>query len=305
MNRLWLKYTLHLPANVEEAFVACVLESTYTFGWTEPSIEVLLTENGYDYQERTDLPLTAYLFEPFTGSMPLHQEALAGFLSAWDGRIQLLKSELVEEEDDSWKETYQEVIVDPWVIAPSWIGTEQLPLEKRLMRIDPGAAFGTGYHGTTQDILRELQSLDLTGKRVLDVGTGSGILAIFAVLSGASQPVHAVDINPDARWEVRHNLELNQLPESAVTVWVGDPLDSPLSGQLPEQADLILINIGGEEDIAMLPLAERRLAPGGILILSGIVEWIREKVESAYRQAGFRLQSARQSGEWVTQVWQR
>ncbi|HZG15928.1 MAG TPA: 50S ribosomal protein L11 methyltransferase [Candidatus Bathyarchaeia archaeon] len=302
----WLKYTLHVASEQEEAFVATVLDSPYTFGWTEPRIEVLVTENGYDYEENHTLPIIAYLFEPMNGEeKDVLIQRLEAFLAPWKPDVVLAQVEVVEEENDSWKEAYQEVEVGSWWIAPSWTPAERLEGKEKILWIDPGAAFGTGYHGTTQDILLFLQEMNLTGKRVLDIGTGSGILSIFAAMNGASIPIYAVDINPQTSYEVEQNLLQNGRSAEDVTVIIGDPLDADTAKQLPPEVDLILINIGGDEDIAMLPVVEQTLARDGQIILSGIVEWILPKVETAYGNIGFHTVAKRQSDEWVTLVMNR
>ncbi len=300
MEGNWLKYTLRVAAELEEEFVADVLESTYTLGWIEPQIEVLVTENGYDYEEKSELPVIAYLFEPMTDSEDQHVERLHGFLARWDGRVSLQQTEQVKEENESWKEEFREVQVGDWLIAPTWTPEEALEGAGNILWIDPGAAFGTGYHGTTQDILLFMQQMDLKDLQVVDIGAGSGILSIFAVMRGAKRPVCAVDINPQTEYQVGVNLANNGLPESAVQVVIGDAADAEIRERLPKEADLILLNIGGDEDIAMLPVVQDLLVPGGTVILSGIVEWIKEKVLAAYEPAGFSLLEERQSDEWVT-----
>jgi ribosomal protein L11 methyltransferase len=300
MEGTWMKYTLHVAPEVEEIFTADVLESAYTLGWVEPAIEVLVTDNGYDYKEKTELPVVAYLFEPMAESEERHVERLRAYISRWSGQVSLHSVERVKEENDSWKEEYREVQVGEWWIAPTWTPNERLAGVENILWIDPGAAFGTGYHGTTQDIIRLMQEFPLAGKRVLDIGAGSGILSIFAAIRGASQPIWAVDINPQTEYQVQVNLANNRLPESAVRVVIGDPLEPETGDRLPQDADLILLNIGGDEDVAMLPVVLDKIAPGGTVILSGIVEWNRDKVLAAYKQAGFRLTSERQSDEWVT-----
>lgn len=305
-NNKWLKYTLHVTSEQEEGFVATVLDSPYTFGWTEPPIEVLITENGYDYEEKRELPITAFLFEPMNGAT---KEELLGrlqtYLAPWQPHVVLVEAEEVEEENDSWKESYQEIKVGEWWIAPSWAPEERLAGKEKILRIDPGAAFGTGYHGTTQDILLVLQELELRGKRVLDIGTGSGILSIYAAINGAALPIFAVDINPQTSYEVEQNLLQNGRSAADVKVIIGDPLNGDVAEQLPDKADLILINIGGDEDISMLPIVNRLLAADGLLILSGIVEWILPKVEAAYGACGFFPSGKRQSDEWITLVMSR
>lgn len=303
-SNMWLKYTLLVEQAIEDVFVADVLASPYTLGWVEPQIEVLTTENGYDYAEKTDGPIVAYLFEPFTDREEEHIERLKTYIQRWDGRVTIKGVEEVPEENDSWKEEFRAVQVGEWWIAPTWTEPEALAQAKHVLWIDPGAAFGTGYHGTTQDILLFLQELSLEGKRVLDIGAGSGILSLYCALNGAQQPVCAVDINPQSEYQVRVNAANNQLPEEAVQMVIGDALEASVRAQFPVQADLILVNIGADEDVAMLPVVVEHIAPGGLVILSGIVEWNREKVQAAYEQAGFQAQGEKQSDEWITILMQ-
>lgn len=302
MSTMWLKYIVVIAQEIEEEFSYSLLESTYTLGWTEPQIEVILTDNGYDYATKIDKPYLGYVFEPLTGT---EEEAVAGirqFLTQWGEQAAFHSYELVEEENESWKDEFQSVTVDDWTIAPSWTSDDEHAEDKNILWIDPGAAFGTGYHGTTQDIIRFLQKMNLTNQRVLDIGAGSGILSILCVKLGAACPVYAIDINPEADWQINQNLQLNQLSPETVQIIIGDPLSDEESIVLPKEVDLVMVNIGGDEDVAMLPVVLNSLRQGGIAILSGIVTWNREKVEQAYRDAGFVLLDEKTSDEWVTLV---
>ncbi len=304
MSNDWLKYTLHVNREQEELFLAELLDSAYTLGWTEPQIEVITTENGYDYVEKEELPIVAYVYEVKTASDEEHVSRLQSFLQPWGDGVKLVATEQVEEATDSWKDAFQPVQVGDWTIAPSWSElASEVPAE-RTLRIDPGAAFGTGYHGTTQDILKILQRLPLDGKTIVDVGAGSGILSIFCVRQGAAQPVYAIDINPESSYEILHNVQQNGLPESCVRVIIGDASEPDVIAQLPRQADLLFINIGADEDIAMLPVVKHSLAKAGTVIFSGIVEWSRESFEATLRQHGFTVRDEAQSAEWVTLVAQ-
>lgn len=300
MEKIWLKYTLLLEREIEDLFVAEVLTSPYTLGWIEPQIEVLTTENGYDYAENTDGPLAGYLFEPMQDTEEEHRQRLRTYILRWEGKVSIKEVELVPEENESWKEEFREVQVGEWWIAPTWTDPEALAAAKHVLWIDPGAAFGTGYHGTTQDILLFLQELSLEDKRVLDIGAGSGILSLYCARNGASHPVWAVDINPQSEYQVRVNAESNHLPESAVRIVIGDASEPAVADSLPEQFDLILVNIGGDEDVAMLLVVDAHLAPEGLVILSGIVEWNLHHVLTSYEKAGYQLEKERQSEEWVT-----
>ncbi|MGG4441489.1 50S ribosomal protein L11 methyltransferase [Brevibacillus fortis] len=300
MESMWLKYTLLVEPEIEDLFVAEVLTSSYTLGWIEPQIEVLTTENGYDYAENTEGPLVGYLFEPQHDGEEEHVDRLKTYIQRWNGQVTLKEVELVAEENESWKEEFREVKIGDWWVAPTWTDPAALESARHILWIDPGAAFGTGYHGTTQDILLFLQEMDLEGKQVIDVGAGSGILSLYCALNGAKHPVWAVDINPQSEYQVLVNATNNHLPDHAVQVVIGDASEDGVKAQLPSQADLILVNIGGDENVAMLPMITERIAPEGILILSGIVEWNREAVIATFEQAGFQVEKQSQQDEWVT-----
>lgn len=304
MSSMWVKYTVVIAQEIEEEFGYTILESSYTLGWTEPQFDVILTDNGYDYATRIDKPYLGFVFEPLSDSDTV-EEAVSRFrqfLSQWGEQAACIAHELVEEENESWKAEFQSVTVDDWIIAPSWTPEDELEQGKNILWIDPGAAFGTGYHGTTQDIMRFLQKMNLNHKRVLDIGAGSGILSILCAKLGAATPVYAVDINPEADWQINQNLQLNQLSPQTVEIIIGDPLSEVEPVLLPTEVDLVMVNIGGDEDVAMLPVVLQSLKPGGMAILSGMVTWNREMVEKAYRDAGFELLDEKTSDEWVTLV---
>ena len=138
--------------------------------------------------------------------------------------------------------------------------------------------FGTGHHATTRLCLAALQTLDVAGKTVLDVGTGSGVLAIAAARLGASE-AHGIDSDADATRSARENLEAN--PEArTVTFETVDVLDATL-----RQADVILANLTGAALVNAAPLLKAAIAPGGSLILSGILVHERDDVLAAYAPA--------------------
>ncbi|CAM3373505.1 MULTISPECIES: 50S ribosomal protein L11 methyltransferase [Brevibacillus] len=300
MEQKWLKYTLKVRQDTEDIFVAELLDSPYTLGWVEPPFEVLTTDNGYDFAQNTEDAVTVYVFEPMVQQEEEHQQLLRVYIQRWPGAISILEVAQVAEENESWKDEFREVQVGDWWIAPTWTEPEALKEAKHILWMDPGAAFGTGYHGTTQDILLFLQEITVKDKVVLDIGAGSGILSLYCAINGASQPVYAVDINPQSEYQMEVNAANNQLPAHALKIIVGDALEDTVRRELPQQADLILLNIGGDEDVAMLPIVKERIAPDGYLLLSGMVEWNREMVRSTYEQAGFQTLGERQSEEWVT-----
>jgi ribosomal protein L11 methyltransferase len=206
----------------------------------------------------------------------------------------------VVEEDWSlaWKKNYRPLRVGRhFVIVPSWMETE-LRAEDVPIRLDPGMAFGTGMHPTTQLCLQAVEDFAAAGKSVIDLGCGSGILAIGAVLLGAA-PVTAVDIDPEAVRIARENFRENGVADG-IRAACGS-LDDLLDGRLgAKSADLVLANILAVVLAQMLSDGLGRLVnPGGVLVLSGILEEQSATVERAIADAGLSLQGRRQFDDWV------
>lgn len=182
-------------------------------------------------------------------------------------------------------EKYYKPIVTPNVtVVPSWI--KYTPKEhETVMRLDPGMAFGTGEHATTRMCL---ELMDAKGKRVIDVGCGSGILGIAAALTGATE-VYMCDIDSQAVEFARRNAEFNGV--SCVT----EQADL-LKGD--RAADLIFANITADVLMRLADGIGRHLAPGGEIILSGIIAERLEEVERKYTECGYAVITRAANGDW-------
>jgi len=182
------------------------------------------------------------------------------------------------------------------VIVPSW--KKYTPKRNEIaVTIDPGMAFGTGLHPTTRLCLIALEKYLKTGRRVLDVGTGSGILAIAAVKLGAER-VDALDIEAAAIDAAKRNSAENGVADR-VRLHLGTLKE--LGAKIPP-ADLVLVNILAYTIIRMLPELKAKLRPGGLLITSGILDEFRHDVEAALKREGFEVIEALQEEDWVSLV---
>jgi len=208
----------------------------------------------------------------------------------------LLSAVASEEWSSSWKVHFKPLRVGKHLlIVPTWEDAPELPGDK-VIRIDPGMAFGTGGHETTRLCLKLLESVLendplLSVPSLLDLGTGSGILAIAANLLGAGR-ILALDIDPDAIQVARENLALNDMSD---TVECGTlPLES-----LTENFDIILANILAEELVRLAPSLVERLNHGGSLILSGILAEKEQLVRLGFAFHPLRYCRTVSDGEWV------
>jgi ribosomal protein L11 methyltransferase len=214
---------------------------------------------------------------------------------------ELMQQERPEEDwANAWKEHFQVLrIGERFVIRPTWREYDPEPNDL-VIDLDPGMAFGTGHHPTTELCLRWMETLDIAGKRTLDVGAGSGILSIAAVLLGAS-PVHAIEVDDVAARALRENLELNSVSHSISTA-VGDFGAEGSGGQT---YDLVIANIISSILIKLAkPLAEA-IKPDGRLLLSGVIEQHIERVRETFGEEGLTVLEERQQGDWFALLLKR
>lgn len=238
------------------------------------------------------LPLTSG-WEEKVQSLQVGIEELRAFLPVGSGAVTIRQ---IQEADwaNAWKAYYQPVQVGPFLVTPSWLSPD-VPAGAIELRLDPGMAFGTGTHPTTQLCLALLPQAVEPGALVYDIGTGSGILAIAAAKLGAK--VMAVDRDPVAVAVATANCALNRV---AIPVLTGD-----LLSKLTLPADLIIANILAEVVIALIPQAVARLKPGGALLASGIIDRKADQVRTALTAAGFKISQSLQKEDWLAYlaVW--
>ena len=200
----------------------------------------------------------------------------------------------VGEEDwaNAWKQYYFPVRVTRFLtVVPSWIDYEKEQDDELLIELDPGLAFGTGTHPTTQLSLTALEQTIRGNESVLDVGTGSGVLSIASKLLGASK-VTAFDIDEMATRVAKENIALNP------TIGEIEVYENNLLVGVDQKSDLIVANILAEILLQMPEDAYRNLNDDGRLILSGIIESKANEVKEAYEKAGFTLVERMTMREW-------
>ena len=205
----------------------------------------------------------------------------------------------VEDSDweNNWREYYKPIEVgEKLVVVPEW---EEAPQDGRLpLRLDPGLIFGTGSHATTRMCLAALEEFSKPGVRVLDLGCGSGILGIGALILGCDSCL-GVDIDPKAPDVVMSNAALNGIGADKMTAWAGDIIaDSSLSARIGGGCQLVLANIVADVIIPLSAVVRQFMAPGAVFICSGIIEHRWPETEAALISNGFEILDHKSEEEW-------
>lgn len=200
--------------------------------------------------------------------------------------------------DHSYLTAYKEYfhtfrVGERFKIVPSWEDEDETDSGDLVLKLDPGTAFGTGTHETTQNILEIMEEIDFKNKRVVDVGTGSGILTIAALKLGAKY-VLAVDNDENATRVARENIEYNELSEDRWNAETNNLLD-----EIPEKFDVIIANIVADIIISLSDDAWNSLEDKGYFLVSGIISEKWQDVRESVLDSGFKLEEKREDGGWV------
>lgn len=272
---------------VDEKIETLQINDIYNAFYESP-LEITIDENGYGYIEKEDEIIT-------------FKVAYEGDSSSLE-EFKLKVSSLINEECiNVYEETfeYDDFSIPAIHIDENWVlasPEEEIEGKTKINFVSQGA-FGTGLHETTQDLLRVILNKDFTGKRVLDIGTGSGILSLATAIKGASEVV-ALDIR-DVSDEVLLNASLNGLEN--IKVAIGDALSD--NSLIEGTFDWIYINIGGEETAMFMDYIKNHLNPNGLVLVSGLVEWSFDKVCENVESYDFKMVEKHQSNEWCTAIF--
>jgi ribosomal protein L11 methyltransferase len=302
----WIEVTALVEADDSDLVAAALTDAGAQGAVIEP---VLLISDDADfaYEERRDRRwvVRAYFAAPFEAPA---RRRLRHRLDRLDlpGGLGRLHYAAVEPQDwsETWKQFYTLQRIGRLVIRPSWEPYEAAPGEV-VVDLDPGAAFGTGQHETTRLCLAALSRHMTEGMTVLDVGAGSGILAVAAALLGSAE-VLAVDVDASTVPVVLENAERNGVA-SRITAAAGSLGDEwPWPGRPPEElADVVVANISSTVLVRLMPGLVRAIRPGGLLIASGFIQRNAPEVTAAAAAAGLSERALEVEGDWCCLVAQR
>ncbi len=224
-------------------------------------------------------------------------------LSCFDMDLGDLAITIDETEDidwiNNWKKYFHQFTIDDLLVIPSWESVSPEDADKRILHIDPGTAFGTGMHETTQLCIREMKKHITPETKLLDIGTGSGILGIIALMYGIGS-VRATDLDPCAVPAVDDNLTNNHIDKALFELKIGNIIDD---SEVQDWAgydtyDVVMANILADVLVPLMPAAVRACKRGGVIITSGIIEGKENLVADAMRECGLTVGNITSQGEW-------
>lgn len=309
----WKEYKVHINKEAEDIVV---------------NLLISLGSNGVSIVDRTDfeiLPEYGFdtLWELDENKFPKEGIIISGYFSVKDiqpdfdkvlhNSLEKFKKEKlnldyygvestqIKDSDwaNKWKEYYSSVQITRYLtIVPEWLSYEPKEKNEQLIIMDPGLAFGTGTHPTTQLSIQALELVMRGGEKVIDVGTGSGVLTIASSLLGA-ETIHAYDLDDIAIQSAENNINLNKL-DSEIVIQQNNLLEN-----IEIKADLIVANILANIILKLIKDAKTALNPGGYFISSGIIKEKQKEVVLALEKEGFKIQQINQMKDWIAIIAQK
>jgi len=309
----WNRYTLKTKSEAEDIVISTLadigiqgVEIEDKQPLTQQDKEQMFVDILPDMPDDDGIAYLSFYLEPEEDNEAILEnvkrelEELKSFLDI--GECTITKSE-TEDKDwiNNWKEFFHQFYVDDILIVPSWEEVKAEDKDKMILHIDPGTAFGTGMHETTQLVIRQLKKFVKPGMEILDVGTGSGILGIVALKLGAGHVV-GTDLDPCAVPAVSENKEANQIEEKSFDMMIGNIIDDKdVQDQVGyEKYDIVTANILADVLVPLTPVIVAQMKKGAYYITSGILDVKEDVVVQAVKDAGLTLVEVTHQGEWVS-----
>ena len=251
--------------------------------------------------------LTFYLDEeedvaPVLMNVRKELEDMRAFLDVGECTIEESQTEDVDWVNN-WKQYFHQFYIDDILVIPSWENVKPEDSDKMVIHIDPGTAFGTGMHETTQLCIRALKKYVTSETEILDVGCGSGILGMLALKFGAKHSL-GTDLDPCAIDATHENMEVNGIRKDQYEVMIGNIIDDTAVQDAVgyEKYDIVAANILADVLVPLTPVIIHQMKPGAVYITSGIIEDKEQVVVDAVKAAGLEVLEVNHQGEWVSVV---
>ena len=251
--------------------------------------------------------LTFYLDEeedvaPVLMNVRKELEDMRAFLDVGECTIEESETEDVDWVNN-WKQYFHQFYIDDILVIPSWEKVKPEDSDKMVIHIDPGTAFGTGMHETTQLCIRALKKYVTSETEILDVGCGSGILGMLALKFGAKHSL-GTDLDPCAIDATHENMEVNGIRKDQYEVMIGNIIDDKAVQDAVgyEKYDIVAANILADVLVPLTPVIIHQMKPGAVYITSGIIEDKEKVVVEAVKAAGLEVLEVNHQGEWVSVV---
>ena len=320
----WMKFKIKTVTEAEDI----IISTLYDIGLEGAQIEDKVPLTAWEKEQMfVDIPpvgmeddgvayLSFFVEEKEDGSLEMNGE-----ITDKESILQQVKQELdelrtfmdigegtitIEETEDidwinNWKEFFHQFYIDDLLVIPSWEDVKEEDKNKKILHIDPGTAFGTGMHETTQLCIRQIKKFVTPDTMLLDVGSGSGILAIIALMYGARKAV-GTDLDPCALEAVKENMEANGIHEEDFTMMIGNIItEKEVQDKVGYMCyDIVVANILADVLVMLTPVIVAQMKKGGIYITSGIINEKEETVVKAVKEAGLEVVEITYHGEWVS-----
>ena len=227
-------------------------------------------------------------------------EYLKSFMDIGEGTVTVDETEDIDW-INNWKQYFHQFYIDDLLVIPSWEEVKEEDKDKMILHIDPGTAFGTGMHETTQLCIRQLKKYITEDTVLLDVGTGSGILAILSLMYGAKKTV-GTDLDICAIEATKENILANGIDPDKFEVMIGNIIsEKEVQDKVGYECyDIVVANILADVLVPLTPVIVNQLKPGGVYITSGIIDDKETTVVEAVKAAGLEVVEVTYQGEWVS-----
>ena len=308
----WKKFRLKTTTGAEDV-VSSILSKLGVEG-VEIEDNVPFTEEDREYMFVDEVPVkgpddgTAYLnfyldidadTEPVINNIKEELAEMSEFMDLGECTIEQSETEDIDWVNN-WKQFFHQFYIDDILVIPSWEKVKPEDEDKMVIHIDPGTAFGTGAHETTQLCIKQLKKYVTKDCNILDVGCGSGILGMMALKFGAKYSV-GTDLDPGAITATHENMEVNGITPEQYEVMIGNIIDDKeIQDRVGyEKYDIVAANILPVVLLPLTPVIVNHIKKGGLYITSGIIDDKEEVVAEAIRNAGLEILEINYQGEWV------